>query len=39
MFINYLYWPKSLSLATTDDLSIDFYFSGYLDVSIHQLYK
>ena len=29
-----LYWPVPLSLATTNGISIDFFSSGYLDVSV-----
>ena len=29
-----LYWPVPLSLATTNGVSIDFFSSGYLDVSV-----
>ena len=28
------YWPIPLSLATTNGISIDFFSSGYLDVSV-----
>ena len=28
------YWPVPLSLATTNGVSIDFFSSGYLDVSV-----
>ena len=28
------YWPNPLSLATTNGVSIDFFSSGYLDVSV-----
>jgi len=37
-YISYFraYYP--LSLATTHGISIDFFFAGYLDVSVHQLF-
>ena len=31
------YWPSPLSLATTNGVSIDFFSSGYLDVSVLQV--
>ena len=31
------YWPIPLSLATTNGVSIDFFSSGYLDVSVLQV--
>ena len=31
------YWPNPLSLATTNGISIDFFSSGYLDVSVLQV--
>ena len=31
------YWPNPLSLATTNGVSIDFFSSGYLDVSVLQV--
>ena len=31
------YWPNPLSLATTHGISIDFFSSGYLDVSVLQV--
>ena len=34
-----LYWPVPLSLATTNGVSIDFFSSGYLDVSVLQVYS
>ena len=30
-------WPNPLSLATTNGISIDFFSSGYLDVSVLQV--
>ena len=30
-------WPSPLSLATTHGVSIDFFSSGYLDVSVLQV--
>ena len=33
----YCYWPSPLSLATTNGISIDFFSSGYLDVSVLQV--
>ena len=30
----YCYWPVPRSLATTNGISIDFFSSGYLDVSV-----
>ena len=30
-------WAVPLSLAATDGISVDFYSSGYLDVSVHQV--
>ena len=33
----YCYWPVPLSLATTNGISIDFFSSGYLDVSVLQV--
>ena len=32
-------WPNPLSLATTNGISIDFFSSGYLDVSVLQVYS
>lgn len=32
-------WPIPLSLATTNGVSIDFFSSGYLDVSVLQVYS
>ena len=32
-----LCWPNPLSLATTNGVSIDFFSSGYLDVSVLQV--
>ena len=31
------YWPNPFSLATTNGISIDFFSSGYLDVSVHRV--
>ena len=31
------YWPSPRSLATTNGISIDFFSSGYLDVSVLQV--
>ena len=33
----YCYWPVPRSLATTNGISIDFFSSGYLDVSVLQV--
>ena len=33
------YWPSPLSLATTNGVSIDFFSSGYLDVSVLQVHS
>ena len=33
------YWPIPLSLATTNGVSIDFFSSGYLDVSVLRVYS
>ena len=33
------YWPNPLSLATTNGVSIDFFSSGYLDVSVLQVHS
>jgi hypothetical protein len=35
LFINH--WPTPLSLATTYGISVDFFSSGYLDVSVPQV--
>ena len=35
---HYCCWPNPLSLATTHGVSIDFFSSGYLDVSVLQVY-
>ena len=32
-------WPSPLSLATTYGVSIDFFSSGYLDVSVLQVHS
>ena len=32
-----LVWPLSLSLATTREISVDFFSSAYLDVSVRQV--
>ena len=32
-----LVWPLSLSLATTREISVDFFSSAYLDVSVQQV--
>ena len=32
-----LVWALPLSLAATKGISVDFYSSGYLDVSVHQV--
>ena len=32
-------WPNPLSLATTNGISIDFFSSGYLDVSVLQVHS
>ena len=34
-----LYWPVPLSLATTNGVSFDFFSSGYLDVSVLQVFS
>ena len=34
---HYYCWPSPLSLATTNGVSIDFFSSGYLDVSVLQV--
>ena len=36
---HYYCWPSPLSLATTNGVSIDFFSSGYLDVSVLQVYS
>ena len=36
-FSQLYYWPNPLSLATTHGISIDFFSSGYLDVSVLQV--
>ena len=36
-FFKQNYWPIPLSLATTYGISIDFFSSGYLDVSVLQV--
>ena len=36
-FFYYNYWPNPFSLATTNGISIDFFSSGYLDVSVLQV--
>ncbi len=33
-FFQQIYWPIPVSLATTNGISIDFFSSGYLDVSV-----
>ena len=33
-FFQQIYWPVPFSLATTNGISIDFFSSGYLDVSV-----
>ena len=33
-FLYNIEWPVPLSLATTKGISIDFFSSGYLDVSV-----
>ena len=32
--VNSLVWPLSLSLAATQEISVDFFSYGYLDVSV-----
>ena len=36
-FFKQNYWPSPRSLATTNGISIDFFSSGYLDVSVLQV--
>ncbi len=36
-FFQYNCWPVPFSLATTNGISIDFFSSGYLDVSVLQV--
>ena len=36
-FFHQNYWPIPFSLATTNGISIDFFSSGYLDVSVLQV--
>ena len=36
-FFQQIYWPIPFSLATTNGISIDFFSSGYLDVSVLQV--
>ena len=36
---HYCCWPSPLSLATTHGVSIDFFSSGYLDVSVLQVHS
>ena len=33
-FLHINHWPGSRSLATTREVSVDFFSSGYLDVSV-----
>ena len=39
LFYKYLYGLNPVSLATTPRISVDFYYPGYWDVSLHQVFK